>query len=104
MTSTQPYPYLFQTSGFARIDSIRAELESQSEWDYASNRMESGLHVYKAGYRFGFRPPYSDEQHALINILVHKSAGLHISTYAWGLYAEMIRGGLESPQIFRKSA
>lgn len=85
---TNVYPYLFQTSGFQKIDAIRAELESQPNWDYA----QSGSHAIQtqdaAAQKFGYNSPYTKEQFALRKILYVKRAGPKISVYAWGLYAE----------------
>ena len=81
------YPYLFQTSGFLHIDAIRAELESQGDWDYASNANAKAI-IEETAAKFGFNHPYNPEQLALFRYLRQKRAGLHICTYAWGLYAE----------------
>lgn len=82
------YPYLFQTSGFARIDDIRAELESQAEWDFAPNQMASNDIQVRAANRFGFYVPFSPEQRALASYLLKRQAGEMISVYAWGLFAQ----------------
>lgn len=85
------YTYLFQTSGFPAIDDIRAELESQSDWDFAKTTAQAQQYQHEAAIRFGFSAPYSDEEQALGTYLVDKKAGLHISTYAWGLYSSAIK-------------
>lgn len=82
------YPYMFQTSGFSRIDEIRAEIESQPNWDYAP-ASEVALKIQdEAARKFGVLPPYSKEQFALRKILYVKRAGSNIATYAWGLYSQ----------------
>ena len=84
------YKYLFQTSGYPIIDEIRAELESQSDWDFAQTTAFAQDFQHRAATKFGFSAPYSDEEQALGTYLVDKKAGLHISTYAWGLYASAV--------------
>lgn len=82
------YPYLFQTCGFATIDAIRAELESQPDWDW-SDTVETAEQVQEmAAQRFGFFKPFTAEQQKLVAYLTTKRVGRHMATYAWGLYAE----------------
>ena len=82
------YPYLFQTSGYDTIDQIRAELESQPEWDWSSSSAEADTVQEMAAQRFGFLKPFNTEQAQLASYLRTKCAGLHMATYAWGLYAQ----------------
>lgn len=82
------YPYLFQTSGYPVIDQIRAEIESQGQWDYVATASRALQCQINAAQKFGFFPPYTKEQKSLANFLRSKAAGHNISTYAWGLYAE----------------
>lgn len=90
------YPYLFQTSGFAVIDKIRAELESQREWDFVKDTDQATSTIETAAARFGFSLPFTDEQSKLSSYLKSKLAGTHMCTYAWGLYAEFL--GKEMPE------
>lgn len=83
------YPYLFQTCGFPEIDDIRAELESQRDWDHVSSESDSRHVQAIAAQKFMSPIPFSKEQKALRDYLVAKRAGLNISTYAWGLYASV---------------
>jgi len=83
-----PYPYDFPTSGFAMIDSIRAEIDDQSDWDFSANAAHSRTIQYQAAKRFGILVPFSPDELALSRYLIAKQAGLNISTYAWGLYFE----------------
>lgn len=82
------YPYLFQTCGFARIDDIRAELESQGDWDFVEGQAISNDIQVRAANRFGYYVPFTPEQRALASYLIKRQAGMMISVYAWGLYAE----------------
>ncbi len=84
------YPYLFQTSGFKRVDEIRAELESQQQWDYAKSPSQALRIQDQVAKSLGFQAPYTKEQFALRKILYGKRAGTNIATYAWGLYAQSI--------------
>lgn len=86
--TTNLYPYMFQTSGFSAIDRIRAEIESQTHWDYAPTGEASIKFQVAAAKRYGISAPYSKEQFALLKILYVNRAGRNISTYAWGLYAQ----------------
>ncbi len=88
MSNAEDYPYLFQTSGFPRVDSIRAEIESQKHWDFSGNVSEADRNMQQAALRYGLKAPFSPEQTALANVLTKKKAGLNICTYAWGLYVE----------------
>ena len=82
------YPYLFQTCGFARVDDIRAEIESQADWDFVPSQELSNDIQVKAANRFGFYVPFSPEQRALTSYLIKRRAGEMISVYAWGLFAQ----------------
>ncbi len=82
------YSYLFQTSGFPLIDDIRAEIESQRDWDYASSSDDALILQRQASTKYGIVPPYTQEQKALASLLKGKRAGRNIATYAWGLYAQ----------------
>ena len=93
------YPYLFQTCGFANIDAIRAELESQREWDRAESVEDSDQIQRIAALRYGFKAPFSPEQTALAHFLTRAKAGPHISTYAWGLYAQGTSAMTENRQF-----
>lgn len=85
---TNVYPYLFQTSGFQKIDAIRAELESQPHWDFAPSGGHA-IHIQdSAAQKYGFTSPFTKEQFALRKVLYVKRAGPKISVYAWGLYAQ----------------
>ena len=84
------YPYLFPTCGFRRVDDIRAELESQRDWDFSLSMQEANQHQKSAARRFGFVIPFDEEQIALAIYLCEAKAGPHIATYAWGLYAESL--------------
>ncbi|MGJ8564903.1 MAG: hypothetical protein ACSHXY_15290 [Alphaproteobacteria bacterium] len=88
---TQAYSYLFQTSGFPVIDAIRAEIESQEQWDYVASASRALHCQITAAQKFGFFPPYTKEQKFLANLLRSKAAGQNISTYAWGLYADTLK-------------
>lgn len=90
------YPYMFQTSGFSKIDRIRAEIESQTHWDYAPSGEASIKFQVAAAKRYGISAPYSKEQFALMKILYVNRAGVNISTYAWGLYAQ----AYEQPKLY----
>lgn len=91
------YTYDFQTSGFPIVDAIRAEIESQSEWDYSGTQDEVELNIFSAARRFGFFEPFDEEQVALNSILRRRNAGLHIATYAWGLYADALSTSEDIP-------
>ena len=82
------YPYLFQTSGFASVDAVRAELESQSDWDRIADPQMSAATQNTASARFGITPPFSNEELALRAYLIRNNAGPLISTYGWGLLAD----------------
>lgn len=84
------YPYLFPTSGFRRVDDIRAELESQKDWDFSSSIQQAHTNQKAAAARFGFLVPFDEEQIALALYLCESKAGLHMATYAWGLYADTL--------------
>ena len=90
--STAPcdYPYFFQTCGYSAVDDIRAEIESQPEWDYCNDDEQMDETIRVAARRFGFFEPFTAEQEALAAILRRHKAGLLISTYAWGLYADYL--------------
>lgn len=83
------YPYLFQTCGFSRVDDIRAELESQSDWDWSPSPEITDIIQMRAANSFGFFAPFSPEQKALTAYLKKRQAGQMISTYAWGLFADV---------------
>ncbi len=84
------YLYNFQTCGFSVVDDIRAEIESQSDWDFSRSIEETEKAIYNAARRFGFFEPFTPEQKALAIYLKNRKVGLKIATYAWGLYAEAI--------------
>ena len=71
------------------MDDIRAEIESQSEWDYSDDESLDD-NIRNAARRFGFFEPFTPEQEALAAILRDHKAGLMIATYAWGLYADYL--------------
>ena len=83
------YQYDFQTCGHAIIDEVRAIVDSQPEWDFAATSKEARANTAAAAKRVGFKRPRSLEQRALILCLGISRAGLHISTYAWGIYADL---------------
>lgn len=83
------YAYDFQTCGFETIDNVRAIIESQPNWDRSSNIKQAKANNAAAANRFGFKQLLTAEQKALAKFLVDKLAGLHIATYAWGIYADL---------------
>jgi len=87
--TTCDYTYLFQTCGFSVVDDIRAEIESQSEWDFSKDENIDDT-IRMAARRFGFFEPFTPEQEALAAVLRRHKAGILISTYAWGLYADYL--------------
>jgi hypothetical protein len=91
-----PYPYEFPTSGFARVDEIRFLIQGQSDWDYCydtDNLIDNNLEAAK---RFGFEPNLGLEEVALSDMIKKLKAGPHIMTYAWGLYADIIKSRASS--------
>ena len=94
--STAEYSYMFQTCGFRAVDDIRAEIESQPEWDYCQNLQEAAQTSRLAARRFGFFEPFSPEQEMLSSILTRLKAGPLIATYAWGLYSDYLAESVES--------
>ncbi len=87
------YPYEFPTSGFSRVDEVRFLIEDQSDWDFYYDAAESAAGCASAASHFGFSWPYSQEENALCSMLSKLHAGPHIITYAWGLYADLIKTG-----------
>ena len=84
------YPYLFQTSGYSHVDAVRAEIDSQKDWDFvADTDLAAGLQNRIAS-KFGIYPGFTPEQSALRTYLIRKQAGPMISTYAWGLLSEKL--------------
>ena len=87
------YAYDFQTCGFAIIDDVRAIVESQHDWDHSNSIRDAQANNETAAKRFGYDRLTSDEQKALAKFLVDSKAGLHIATYAWGTYADLLSNG-----------
>lgn len=83
------YAYDFQTCGFATIDNVRAIVESQRDWDRSDSIETARVNNAAAAKRFGFKGFMTEEQKALAKFLVDQKAGLHISTFAWGTYADL---------------
>ena len=83
------YAYDFQTSGFEAIDKVRAVVESQNEWDRSDSLKEARANSAAAAKRFGYTGLMNAEQKALREFLINSKAGLHIATYAWGIYTDM---------------
>jgi len=93
------YQFMFQTSGFERVDNIRAEVESQRDWDYVPS-FQVGTNIQLgAAARYGFLAPFTEEQKALARYLRQENAGPNISTYAWGLLAEALKVDLNSSDL-----
>lgn len=83
------YPYEFPTSGYANIDQVRSLIEDQTEWDYCFDAELASQNNENAAAMFGYIPPFTTEQTALGELLKELNTGLHIMTYAWGLYADI---------------
>lgn len=90
------YPYEFVTSGFGRVDEIRFLIEDQSLWDYCHDTETLTENNLQAAQRYGFAPSFTDEESALCEVLYFLKAGPHIMTYAWGLYADIIKSETNS--------
>jgi hypothetical protein len=93
------YAYDFQTCGHAVIDHVRAAIDSQREWDFSSSEKEARANSREAAKRFGINKILNDEHKALSKYLIAKRAGLHIATYAWGTYIDLLSSA--SPKIGR---
>ena len=93
--TTTEYRYLFQTCGFSIIDDIRAEIESQSDWDFSDGEVEAAQNSRQAARRYGFFEPFTPEQEQLSQILTQSQAGPLIAIYAWGLYSDHLAATIE---------
>jgi hypothetical protein len=83
------YQYDFQSCGHAIIDEVRAVVDSQREWDFSASGKQARVNSLAAERRFGIKRPRSAEQRALTKYLIDSRAGLHIATYAWGIYVDL---------------
>lgn len=90
------YSYDFATSGFDRVNHIRFLIEGQKEWDQCYCRHMLKFNTLKSAGRFGFGPGFTEEELALGEMLMKLNAGPHIMTYAWGLYADVIKSETKS--------
>lgn len=91
MPSAHIYPYDFPTTGYRRIDDVRFQIEDQSEWDITLDIKVACIANLEAAALFGFGPVFSPEQNALFDLLLKLQAGPHIMTYAWGVYADLLK-------------
>lgn len=90
------YRYDFVTSGFDRVNRVRFLIEGQKEWDYCYSRNMQKLNNFKSAEQFGYGPRFTEEEAALGQMLIKLNAGPHIMTYAWGLYADVIKSETKS--------
>lgn len=81
-----------------RIACVIAVLQDQPEWDYAINQKAAHEAALYAANYMGFIQPYDAEEKALFDYLSAHFAGRKISTFAWGLYADQLRGD-ETPLL-----
>ncbi len=77
--------------GSDRIACVIAVLLDQPYWDYAIDQ-QSALEnaVFTASFA-GFMQPFDHEEEELIKFLSTRFAGRKISTFAWGLYTDLLR-------------
>lgn len=85
------FTFDFSSSGFDRVDRVRFHIEDQPEWDYSPSQKSLVENIGRAASRFGFGPHFTPEERALCLVLARSNAGPLIMTYAWGLYADMLR-------------
>lgn len=99
---TPHYPYDFQTSGFAAVDLVRSWLEDQPDWDIEPDVNLGTKYCIERAALYGFLEPFSNEQTALVNYLLWRSAGPNVMTYAWGLYRDFSKKPPVQPSWFSK--